>query len=399
MIRINTTNLWGLAGVIAAGLLFSSCSQQSFSSADKQIESALKDSLFTGAVFLAGSADEIIHQRAFGYASVFDGRGEQLKNPERMTTNHVFDLASLTKVLATTYAAMLLYDRGDIHIDDPVSEYLPAFKTKDKEAITIRHLLTHTSGLVQWYPTYYVAENAEERLEFISSQPLISPVGEQRNYSDIGFMVLSDVIVQVTGQPFEQFVNLNIYQPLNLTSTSFNPDPEVSSLVSTSLGNPFERKMILDDNFGYQISLDTEWDNWRDYVLKGEVNDGNAFYTHQGVAGHAGLFSAAGDIYKLVSVLMNNGRHHDTQFLEPETVKLFLTKDEFNNGLGWVMDYNNLPEDSFGHTGFTGTSIIASPGKNLVVILLTNRQHVGVNEEGIYPDLTELRAELASILF
>lgn len=404
MNRAKTTYLWGLAGIIAVGIFMSSCSQKSFSSADERIESALEDSLFTGAVFLAGSSDEILHQRAFGYASVFDAPGNRMQNPERMTTNHVFDLASLTKVLATTYAVMLLHDRGEIHVDDPVSVYLPSFKTVEKETITIRHLLTHTSGLAQWYPTFYVAENTQERLDFISSQPLMSPVGEQRNYSDIGFMVLSDVIVQITGQPFDQFVNRNIYQPIGLKSTLFNPGPDLPNLVSTSFGNQFERKMVLDDNFGYQIDVDNEWDNWRDYVLKGEVNDGNAFYTHQGVAGHAGLFSTAGDIHKLISVLMNNGKLNDHQFIDSETIDLFLTKDEFNNGLGWGMDFtsmeiNSLPEDSFGHTGFTGTSIIASPGKNLILILLTNRQHVGVNEEGFYPDLGDLRADIADLFF
>lgn len=378
-----------------------------FEMASSLIEEAMEDSLFAGAVFLAGNSEEILHQEAFGFAEKFNEKLDPIKTPVEMTTDHIFDVASLTKVLATTYAVMILHDRGFLHVDDPVFHYIPGFLTDEKSEITIRHLLTHTSGMIPWYPTWFVASNAKERLEFTAERPLQSPPGDRRIYSDLGFMLLADIVENVSGQTLPEFLNDHLYNPLELSSTLFSPDRDVyTHTVATSHGNPFERKMVMDDQFGYSIDdIDpNSWDGWRDYTLKGEVNDGNAFYTHGGEAGHAGLFSTAGDIYKLVSVLLNNGSWNHIDFIKPETIRLFLTEDQFKQGLGWsfnpeVIHAESLPEGSFGHTGFTGTNIVVSPQDNLFYILLTNRQHFGVNENGYYPDLRELRMEISSLLF
>lgn len=396
--------------VLISGIIFlESCTEpQPFSEADNIdniIESALEDSLFAGAVFLAGTSEEILHQSAFGYATLFEAGLKRVENPEEMTPDHVFDLASLTKVLATTYAVMILHDRGELHVDDPVYQYLPSFNSEEKQEITLRHLLTHTSGLMQWYPTFYVAGNAEERLRFISSQPLNWPVAEQRRYSDLGFMVLADIVEEVAGTSLDRFLDEHLYQPLDLKSTLFNPRSGYPSLVSTSHGNPFEKRMVEDDNFGYTVDVDPDaWNGWRNYTLKGEVNDGNAYHTHQGVAGHAGLFSTAAEIHRLLSVLINDGEYKGKRFFTQATINLFLAKDQFENGLGWGMDpgflqAKTLTEGSFGHTGFTGTNIIVSPEDDLILILLTNRQQMGVNEDGYYPNLNELRADLAGLFF
>jgi serine-type D-Ala-D-Ala carboxypeptidase len=380
--------------------------EQQYLQADERIEADLKDSLFVGAVLLVGNSDEILHHSAFGYADRYNFHGEVIDNPEEMTTDHLFDLASLTKVLATTFGLMILHDQNLFDVEDPVSLYLPEFDTPDKRSITISQLLRHTSGLMQWFPSYYVAETPEDRLQFTANEPMLGSPGETRRYSDYGFMVLGDLIERVSGQPLDLFLEESIFGPMGLSSTVFNPDvtryPKISA---TSHGNPFEKKMVYDDDFGYTVDVDPEsWSGWREYTLRGEVNDGNAFYTQRGVAGHAGLFSTAEEVYKLLNVMLNAGKFQDLELFSRNTMDLFLTEDSHGHGLGWMMTpgslhARNLPEGSFGHTGFTGTNIVVSPENNRIMIFLTNRQHVGVDEEGNYPNLRKIREDLSEIIF
>ena len=393
----------GLILFIAISCEFEDSLQQQRENSDELISTALDDSMFAGAVLLVGSSSEILVRESFGYADRYDADLNEIEQPVRMTTEHRFDVASLTKVLATTYGLMLLDSRGEIDPDEPIHSYIPGFEDGEKAQITIRHLLTHTSGLMQWFPSYYVAENPEERQAFTASGDLVGSVGAERRYSDYGFMLLGDIIEQAAEQSLNQYLEDEIYGPMGLHQTEFNPDPESEDIVATSHGNPFEKKMVYDDDFGYTIDIDpTIWDGWRNYTLKGEVNDGNAFHTHDGVAGHAGLFSTADEVYRLLAVLLNGGFHGDLQLFSEETVYRFLEKDEHGHGLGWMMTESslhgkNLPEDSFGHTGFTGTNIVVSPQSDRIMILLTNRQHHGVDEGGNYPDLRNLREELSSI--
>jgi len=397
--------------LVGSLLLVVSCSNQdlvydpSLEKTDKLISTALNESLFTGAVLLVGSSDSILYKRAFGYATLYDSTLTQLPEPDIMTTEHLFDLASLTKVLGTTYGLMLLHSEGAFDISDPVSQYIPEFKTGGKEQITIEQLLRHTSGLIPWYPSYYVAESPQERLEWIAGYPLNSVPGESRSYSDFGFMILGDLMEVLSGSSLDRFLADDIYRPLGLNSTLFNPDvSRFSRIVSTSHGNPFEKKMVYDDDFGYTIDLDPDsWNEWREHTLRGEVNDGNAWYTQGGVAGHAGLFSTVSEIYTLLNVLLNNGEWNGVMVIEPETMDLFLTPDENGQALGWLLNENwihgkNLPDNSFGHTGFTGTNVIVSPETDRFYILLTNRQHPGPLKDGSYPDLRPLREELSKIL-
>jgi len=395
-------------------ILVVSCSKQdivydtpieSLEKADKLISTALDDSLFTGAVLLVGSSDSILHEQAFGHANLYDSTLARITDPDVMTTEHLFDLASLTKVLATTYGLMVLHSRNTFEIDDTVSQYLPDFKTGDKEQITIEQLLRHTSGLIPWYPSYYVAESPDERLEWIADYPLNSDPGENRSYSDFGFMILGDLIEVLSGKSLDQYLADDVYHPLGLRSALFNPDTtSFPNIVSTSHGNPFEKKMVNEDDFGYTIDIDPDvWNQWRTYTLKGEVNDGNSWYTHGGVAGHAGLFSTASDIYTLLQILLNGGELNGEEVIEPETIKLFLTPDSDGQALGWMMNESwihgkNLPENSYGHTGFTGTNLVVSPDTDRIYILLTNRQHAGPNRDGSYPNLRPLREKLSKVL-
>lgn len=374
-------------------------SQISLPGIDRIISEGLDDKLFPGAVVLIASGDQILHHKAYGYARLFDAGKGRLNEPEKMTTGHLFDLASLTKVLAVTYSIMILTDQGKLNLDDPIYKFLPQFGSEEKKHITIRHLLTHTSGLMQWYPTFYVASNKNERLQFLTDRPLHNRVGKSRNYSDPGFMLLGDVVEAVSGQTLDLFPDEYIYQPLGLEHTAFNPSGNrFEHIASTSHGNPFEKRMVYDDDFGYRVDVDPEsWNGWRNHTLRGEVNDANAFHTHEGIAGHAGLFSTASDIHRLLLEILN-GR---SEIVSDSTISKFLTPDSSGNGLGWMMDpvslhSPELPHGSFGHTGFTGTNILAVPETGMIVVFLTNRQNFGVNENGFYPDLRELRKKIIS---
>lgn len=354
-----------------------------------------------GAVLQIKKGDSLLHRAAYGHAHKYSYNLEPLDDPEPMTLFHLFDLASLTKVAGTTFGIMLLVDRGEISLDDPVRYYLPEFEEGDKSEITIRHLLTHSAGLAQWVPTYYYAENAEERYRYIANLPLKWEVGEARHYSDLGFMLLTEIIERVSGRSLDIFLKEFLFDPLKLQHTVFNPlDRGFEKIAATSHGNPFERQMVYDDNFGYMVDADPlSWDGWREYTLKGEVNDGNAWYAGGGIAGHAGLFSTAVDLQVLVDLIMNKGLFEDNQLISAAVIDSFLTKDRYGNALGWAMDpgfisAEDAPEGTFGHPGFTGTSILVVPQQELSIILLTNRQNAGRQENGYYYNLGPLRQSI-----
>jgi serine-type D-Ala-D-Ala carboxypeptidase len=326
-----------------------------------------------------------------------------LNQPEKMTVDHLFDIASLTKVIGTTTSIMLLADRGLINIEDPVCKYIKAFDKPDKKEITIRNLLTHTAGLYEWYPLYYFASDKQESYRLIEELPLMFPVGKQRHYSDLGFVLLGEIIEIVSDMSLDQFMKLNIFEPLEMNSTTFNPLKSGSFLkiTSTSAGNPYEKRMVYDSTLGFKIKeIDpSEWNGWRSYILRGEVNDGNAWYANGGVSGAAGLFSTAKDLQKLIDMLINKGMVGSKKFISERIVDLFLTQDKFRNGLGWMMDpsysfMKNAPESSFGHTGFTGTSIVVIPQNKTSIILLINRQNMGLLNNGEYYNLNPLRLQV-----
>jgi CubicO group peptidase (beta-lactamase class C family) len=295
---------------------------------------------------------------------------------------------------------MLLADRRLIRIDDPVSRYLPGFDTGEKKQITIRHLLTHTAGLYEWYPLFYRSAQRDSTIRLIESLPLRYPVGRQRRYSDLGFMLLGAIIEKVSGMTLGRFEELNVFKPLGMVHTTYNPlqHGRTVNIAATSLGNPYEYRMVHDTSLGFAIpGLDPgSWNGWRQYVVRGEVNDGNAWYSSEGISGHAGLFSTAADLQRLVNMLLNRGMIGTKRLISEEVIRLFLTPDSFRNGLGWMMDPENAfmkngPAGSFGHTGFTGTSIAGVPEYRLSVIILINRQNVGLQPNGVYYNPNPIR--------
>jgi CubicO group peptidase (beta-lactamase class C family) len=370
---------------------------------DSVIKSQIADGKIPGAVIQVKQHGEVIYTNAFGYAQLFNDQHEKLATPEILTRTHQFDIASLSKVIGTTTSIMLLADQGKINVEDFVGKYIPAFQNGDKSKITIRHLLTHTSGIYEWYPMYYKSDNKDSTYKLIASLPLAYETGTQRKYSDLGFTILGEIIEVVTKHSFEEYVNENVFMPLGMLHSCYNPLQKKLNLpiAATSIGNPYEHRMVYDSSLGFQYKeINHEaWNGWRKYTLKGEVNDGNAWYASKGVSGAAGIFSTIDDLQLLVDMLMNQGKIGNKQFISSNTIKAFLTKDKFNNGLGWMMDpinsfMKNAPEGTFGHTGFTGTSITIMPDKNTSIILLINRQQMGLINNKEYYNVNPIRQEI-----
>lgn len=367
------------------------------------LQSQVDQSKIPGAVILIKQGQKTVYKNAFGYAQIKEYTELNMTNPEKTTVNHLYDIASLTKVVGTTTSIMLLVDAGLLKVDDPVSKYIKAFNAPYKKEITIRHLLTHTSGLYEWYPLYYFCKNKQESYKFIEELPLMFPVGKERRYSDLAFVLLGKIIENLSGLTLEQYMQQNIFNPLKMTHTMFKPLEKGSGykIAATSHGNPYERRMVTDSTLGFKISsIDPDqWTGWRNYTLKGEVNDGITWYANGGISGAAGLFSTIDDLQKLIDALKQNEKSGTRQFISKNTINLFLTKDKFNNGLGWMMDsqnpfMKNAGEGSFGHTGFTGTSIAVIPQYDISVILMINRQNNGLLENKEYYNLNPIREQV-----
>ncbi|HEX5972446.1 MAG TPA: serine hydrolase [Gemmatimonadaceae bacterium] len=365
--------------------------------ADSLVAAAI-GTLTPGAVLLVSKDGRLVHDTAFGYTQLYDYEGRRLASPPRMTTTTMFDLASVTKVMGTTMGVMRLVDEGRIDLDAPVHRYLPDFRDVHKDSITVRHLLSHSAGLVQWQPLYYHASNERDAYRLIRDMPLQWGVGEGRHYSDFSFMLLGYIIERVSGQRLDAFLDNAIYQPLGLDSTTFVPRQHgFTKFAATEQGNVYERHMVYDSTFGYRYLGDpTAWDGWRRYVLDGEVDDGNSWYAHGGIAGHAGLFSTAGQLRVLLDMLVSGGAT-TPRILGSDVIHRFLTRDRYDNYLGWMRS-PALPEGSFHHTGFTGTYVLGVPKYGVSVILLTNRQNMGTDARGYFPNVAPLQDAVAKAL-
>jgi CubicO group peptidase (beta-lactamase class C family) len=356
-----------------------------FHSVERAFEEAVAQGVFPGAVLLVGREEEIIYERAFGWRSLVPEKSELLP-----TT--IYDLASLTKPLATTLAVMLLVRQKKIRLDDRLTRFLPTFGVFGKSAITVRQLLSHSSGLPAWKPFYediargersgkvnFVASRAAKShvLEQIHREKLTYAPGSRCLYSDLGFMVLGELVEVLSGCTLDRFCHDQIFKPLRLRSTSFVDLTQVR----TGRIHPVE-KMI----------APTEHCPWRKKVLCGEVHDDNA-YAMGGVAGHAGLFSSARDIHALVAALSRCLRGND-DFVPQAVVRVFLSRDETvrnpSRALGWDMPSphdsasgSRFSSHSVGHLAFTGPSIWWDLEKNCHIILLNNRVHPSRKNEKI----------------
>jgi CubicO group peptidase (beta-lactamase class C family) len=280
----------------------------------------------------------------------------------------MYDCASLTKVIATTSAVMKLHDEKRISLDDKVSKFIPQFSEGKKSELTLRHLLRHSSGLPPFRQLWKICPDAKSAIDSIYATNLVANPGDTTIYSDLGFITLGKIIEQVSGKSLEKFVKENFFEPLGMTRTMFKPPKELWENVAP-----------------------TEYDSlWRKRLVQGVVHDENADFLG-GVSGHAGLFSTSSDLAIFMHMLMNGGTYNGKRYLDSSTIALFTKKqsETSSRALGWDTKSpigssagGLFSPTSFGHTGFTGTSIWADPveihafGKrNLFVILLTNRVH------------------------
>ena len=251
---------------------------------------------------------------------------------------------------------------------------------------------------------YYSAAGAAQAYAFIRDFPLAWAVGEERHYSDLGFMLLGHAIESITRGSLDAFLQERLYGPLGLETTGFRPRPTGSpagganfaaTFAATSHGNPFEHRMVHDPDFGYRIAGDPQaWNGWRDYTLAGEVNDGNAYHAFGGEAGHAGLFSTASELSVLLQLLLNRGEYGGHRYISATVVDTFLTPTGNGQALGWQVP-DDLPEGSLYHTEFTGTYVAGIPAQGMAIVLLTNRQNLGIDDHGQYPDVGELQRAVA----
>jgi len=365
---------------------------------------------FPGAVLVISKDGKIVHNRAFGFAQVLPGTMtlspdgsrqifQTYRKDRPMHTATIFDLASVTKVMATTMAMMMLVDQGKVDLDLPVYTYLKNFRGSHLDSITPRHLLQHSAGLVQWQPLYYQASTTAQAYSAIRNMPLQWGVGEARHYSDFSFMLLGDIVEHVSGQRLDLFVDSALYKPLGLRQTTFNPKlKDLSDFAATEQGNGYEKHMVYDTTFAYKYRGDpTAWNGWRERLLVGEVNDGNSFYANGGIAGHAGLFSTGAELSVLLEVLLNQGSYRGHTYIRPEVVGRFLTLDKYQNFLGWQHP-PQMPDGSFSHTGFTGTYVFGDPRDHLSIVLLTNKQGIGTDAKGLFPNLAPLQTAIVKAI-
>jgi uncharacterized protein YbbC (DUF1343 family)/CubicO group peptidase (beta-lactamase class C family) len=330
------------------------------------VEQAIADKKLPGAVVLIGRGDRVLWRKAIGHRAV-----EPAVEP--MTLDTIFDLASLTKVVATTTSVMKLVEDGRIRLNDRVSEYIPGFERHNKTNITIRHLMTHTSGL---RPDLDLADDwkgDDTAIALAIDEVPTSLPGEHFVYSDINYELLGEIVKRVSGLPLDQFAATHIFTPLGMNETMFRPPEALRPRIA-----PTEH-------------------------LRGDVHDPTA-RRMGGVAGHAGLFSTAADLAIFCRMLLDGGAYHGVRILSPLTVAKMTSPagapgDPNLRGLGWDLDsaYSSnrgelLPLGSYGHTGFTGTSIWIDPLTREFVIFLSNRVHP--DGKG---DVTPLRAKIATI--
>ena len=349
---------------------------------DALIAQAMAAKAMPGAVVVVGRGDQVLYEKAFGQRAV-----APLAEP--MTLDTVFDLASLTKVVATTTAVMQLVERGQLRLTDPVAAWVPGFERYGKGGVTIRHLLTHVSGLRPDVDLGDPWKGYDAAIELAKDEVLQSPPGERFVYSDINFFLLGHIVGRVSGEPLERYTARHVFAPLGMTDTGFLPPIERIGRIA-----PTERCRFLD---AWPCTAPGE------EPLRGVVHDPTA-RRMGGVAGHAGLFSTARDLTRFVRMLLGGGAVGPRRVLAPLTVAKMIAPATpagmaASRGLGWDVDTNFsgnrgelMPLGSFGHTGFTGTSIWADPRTKLFVIFLSSRLHPdGVGEVGA------VRARVATV--
>jgi CubicO group peptidase (beta-lactamase class C family) len=318
---------------------------------DRVIERGIAAGGYPGAAVVVGRKGATVWEKGFGRLGWTSEAGSVVAD------RTIYDLASLTKVVGTTTAVMLLFDEGKIRLEDPVSRYIPEFNGGGKESVTIRQLLEHRSGLPAGRDLWRIAHSPEEARAAVISTPLFARPGQYFEYSDLGADMLGFVVEVVTGTKLDLFLDERVFAPLGMTDTRFRPDASLRGRIAP-----------------------TEITPPRGYPLRGEVHDENA-YALGGVAGHAGIFSTASDLSVFAQMLLNGGSYGGHRIVADSTVRLFTRRSAGTRALGWDTCAGQygcgtyMGRNAYGHTGYTGTSLWIDPDREMFVILLTNRVH------------------------
>jgi uncharacterized protein YbbC (DUF1343 family)/CubicO group peptidase (beta-lactamase class C family) len=349
--------------------------EEQLTSIEEIAKKAIRTGKIPGAVILIGNQEKVLYRRAFGYRALVPHRLP-------MTIDIIFDLASLTKVIATTIAVMQLVEKGYLGLEDPVSKFWPEFGINGKEGITVQELLTHCSGLRPGLDLEPKWSGYDKALGMIAAEkPVLTP-GSRFIYSDINFQILGELVRRISGQPLDLYCSEHIFKPLGMKDTGFSPSPELRQRIAPT---QYQHK-----NKGK--------------MLCGEVHDPIS-YEMGGVSGHAGLFSTADDLSIFAQMLLNGGDTKGVHILSPLMVEKMTTPQTPRSkmalrGLGWDIDSpfasnrSELPPlGSYGHTGFTGTSIWIDPVSKTYIIILTNQVHP--KGKG---DVRPLRLEITTLI-
>ncbi|GGD75019.1 hypothetical protein GCM10011357_32500 [Lacimicrobium alkaliphilum] len=362
--------------------------QYDFSALDKLINSEIEQG-YPGAVLLVVKDGQVIKHSAYGNKRLYDDNGLMLPEPQQMRKDTLFDMASNTKMFATNFALMKLMTEGKLSFNDKVSDHIPEFKGQGRSAIRIKDLLNHTAGYgpeVRFFEREnkfgeaFFSQNKNKTAQLLLNEvPLEIGRGLKPVYSDTGFMLLGVLVERVTGMRLDHYVESQIYEPLGLRNSKFTP------LKKGFVKSQFAATEIQGNSRGGRVSFD----NIRDYVLQGEVHDEKAYYSMQGVAGHAGLFSSAEDMAVLTQILLNRGGYGEQQIFAPSVLDQFTKASDMDItlGLGWRRAGNGerrwhfgpyASSQAIGHTGWTGTVTVVDPEYDLAIVLLTNRRHTPV---------------------
>ena len=342
------SDLTDVTGLPVASPASVGMSSERLEAVNRVVERGIAAGGYPGAAVIVGRKGKAVLQRGFGRLSWDES------SPEVNPASTIYDLASLTKVVGTTTAVMVLFDEGRISLDSPVSHYLPEFSGGEKNLVTIRQLLTHRSGLPAGRDIFRLTHDPAEARRIVLGTPLAFHPGEYYEYSDLGADVLAMVVEAVSAQPLDEFLADYVFHPLGMYQTAFRPADSLRAHIAPTGTSAAGRSR------------------------QGEVNDENAF-AMGGVAGHAGLFSTAADLSVFAQMMLNGGVYNGVRIIADSTVQLFTTRVAGHRALGWDTPTgsfgsgNYLSEHAFGHTGFTGTSMWIDPDRDMFVILLTNR--------------------------
>ena len=337
---------------------------------DRVVQRGIAEGGYPGAAVVVGRKGAAVLEKGYGTL------GWTSASPRVTPTSTVYDLASLTKVVGTTTAAMVLYDQGKLDLDAPVRRYVPAFSGGTKDEVTIRHLLLHRSGLPAGRDLWRIARTPAQARQAVIDSRLFCRPGACYEYSDLGADLLGFAIEAAAGEPLDVLLQRTVFGPLGMTSTFFRPADSLRGRIApTEVAPP------------------------RGYPLRGEVHDENA-HTLGGVAGHAGLFSTAGDLAVFAQMMLDGGVYDSVRVVREETVRLFTRRAAGSRALGWDTAEGGtgagqyLTNGAYGHTGYTGTSIWIDPEREMFVILLTNRVHAAKARRPAKV-ISDVRADLA----